>query len=683
MRRITVIAISAMALLLGVPRAWAAASEVSSTLTPAASYIWVDGDNDKFRAHRWVDTGLEGGIQEFTLEQEDMGNDWSIWGEGHALLNNNDYAFEAQMQRDDLVKVDFHFQQFRKYYDSSGGVYPGFDKLSGYDANRELYMDIGKLALTYSLTPDDLPDLHAGYEFEYKRGTKSRLTWASAQEGSVSKKILPSWQEIDEDVHVFELGANDTWKGTSWEIEQKWEQHTTHSTRREINAATASTASLNKLRDQELVPHSSVMETTVGLERWLIKDKLHGAARYRYGQIETDEWESIFEMTADGVPANFSNAENVREAVAENYLRTHTGVASLVWTINNAWTAIGRFKIEEATKRGASTHPMDRAGAAPDGVIDQNDISETSDGILRTGEALSLRFSGIPRVSLYNDLELEQVENSMQENRQSNSAGEVFARQTDGFYYRGTETFGLNWWPNDRVKLNAHYRFRRENGDLDDVFETDPASTGAKSAFVDRTTEVLNEVASRLSVKWCDGFEPGLRYQLRKQDLGLRFEADPLELESTSLSHIYTFDVALQPTAALTLVPGLQFQEAQTRTPAVETGPTSFPAFNSDVWTAMLGASYAVNADTAITGSFQYQQADNFNFDAYQYNGQVPYGSDYDQWDVTVGVRWTGWKKGVSLEPRYGYYHYDAEDLVEFGEYDAHVAWLSVKIDWA
>jgi hypothetical protein len=426
-----------------------------------------------------------------------------------------------------------------------------------------------------------------------------------------------------------------------------------------------------------------LIETVVDLERWVVKNKVHGGLAYRFGQIEAREWETIYEMTADGVPANYSNAESVREAVAQNYLRTHTVAGSLMWIIDNAWTAIGRVKVEDATKRSSSTHPMDRAGAAPDGIIDQNDISETSDGIFRTGQALSIRFSGIPRMSLYNDLEMEQIQNSIQENRQSNSAGEVFARQTDGAYYRGTETFGLRWWPNDILRLSAHYRFRRENGDLDDEFETDPATTGAKSAFVDGTREVLNEVATRLQIRVNDWLEPALRYQLRKQDFGVRYEANPLLLESTALSHIYTFDLPLHPTDALTLTPSLQFQQSETRTPAVEASPMNFPVFEADVWTLMLGADYALNPETALTSSFQVQQAGNFNYDAYALNAMVPYGSDYEQWQITLGVRWTGWKKGVTIEPRYGFYHYDPEDMVEFGDYDAHVAWLGVKIDWA
>src|SRR3989338_8599775 len=362
-------------------------------ITPEVRYAGVDGDQDLFQAQHWMNRGLVAGIREFSFSDDNY-RGWEVWSEGHAMPGNMDFAYELLATKPDWGYWRLDFKQFPKYYDSEGGVYPGFSQIPTADSGRNLRLDNGKLELEFGLTPPHLPDVAFLYEYEYKNGTESRVSWAGVVEGATTRKIRPSWQEIDEEVHVFELKASDVWLDTAWEIEQKWEHFQSRNVRNEQSLATTATASNYMIRNQVTEPIAYNIESVLEAERWIIKDKLYATAGYRFGQIEASEVENIYEMTRDSVPFNFSaNAEQVREATASNQYKTNTAVASFLFQFWKNIAATVKLKAEDIERDSFSYYPKDKSPqpAAPNGVIDQLDWSNVEDDMYRFGEALSLR----------------------------------------------------------------------------------------------------------------------------------------------------------------------------------------------------------------------------------------------------------------------------------------------------
>jgi hypothetical protein len=120
-------------------------------------------------------------------------------------------------------------------------------------------------------------------------------------------------------------------------------------------------------------------------------------------------------------------------------------------------------------------------------------------------------------------------------------------------------------------------------------------------------------------------------------------------------------------------------QLASVKTPvAASTSNQVIPGFNSNVDSWFLSASYAPRENLSFINSFRYSLADNFN----DYTASaMPFGADYKQFDASLEMQWSP-QKDITVGPKYAYYHYDANPNADTGNYNAHVAWLDLSIDW-
>ncbi len=656
------------------------AGELQAVFAPEVRYAEVSGDTDKFQSRWWTNSGFDAGLRSFEMKNEDVVDGWSMESEGRILPGNYDHLYDLLLRKEDVGFLRLDFKQFRKYYGSEGGTYRYFVPLKTVDSGRDLYLDIGKFGIGLGLTPPHLPDVWLGYEHEYKTGTKSRLTWASVQEGTTSKKTAPSWQDIDEEVHLFEVTLNDVFYGTAWKVEQSWEHVTSRNLREEINVSTNSTASQNKVRDQLQEPKADRIQSVVELERWIVKDKVFTSAGYRYGQIENEEIENIFEMNRDHGLQSFTNPEQVRDAVATNSLRTHTGVASGRWVVSEDMNATLKLKAEDVARESMSSYPKDTTLGTPDGRIDQTSFSNVTDDAYRFGEGLSLRYSGIERTALYSEWEFEQTRSNLIEDRQDGaSAGERFNRHTLTRSSRGGAALGTHFYPCEFFTLTGQVRHRSDIVDYDDQSESNPAATSAKSAFVDGELVRTDEATARAKFDLWGWFRPVLRYVFRDQNYSTHFEGNPLDLAADVVSHTYAVDLPVEITPALSASVSYSLQNAWTRTMAAEATALTYPQLDSDVSTTTVTADYALSDTVSLTGLASYQTAANYNDFA---NISVPYGTDYEETHATVGVRFKV-REGLTVEPKYGFYWYNPNEDVEDAKYDAHVVWVGVHWNWA
>ncbi len=671
-----------LSLCAGAVGAEASNPEIALSLVPL-QYTFVDGDSGKFRAHHWRAEGYSGGVEEFSGKYTFP--DGSVFEtEGHALIDQNDIGTELSLTKDAVGFVNLDYQEFRKYFDGNGGVHRRFKTLQAPDTDHDLRLDIGKLGLETGLTLEGMPELTFFYEREFKDGAKSRLSWASVKDDGETRKIGPSWQDIDEIVDSFGLKATHELAGFALSGEQRWEQVRSESFRVEQNLSTSGVASDTKIRTQDQAPESNLMTTTLGAERSFLEEKVFVASGYHFAHMDNREFETLAEYNAAGVPTNFSNPEQKPNSRADNDYDTHTWVGNVMirpWQ----WLSFGtKLKSEVVKKESNSTYradlsPNSATGSTPNGVIDEVDQSLTDTKAVRWGEGFSVRFTGLPRTALYTELELEQVRLLLREDRQDvigNNANELFSRRTVTEVRRGAWTLGGHAAPWAFLDLTAHVRHRINNNDYDDQQETSPGSSTAKSAFFDGQSIHTNEFATRATFKPCRWFRSSFRYQFRDDDYSTRVENEPI-VKTGSLSHIYTYDVVLQPLKTLLTTMSFSRQNAWTTTPAALNATVNIPTFNADVNTWLLSMDYTPIPQLTLTNSLLYSRADNFNDFA---NTGLPLGVDNERVDLTTGLQWA-LAENLSVEGEYAFYHYQANSNAEFGDYNAHVIWLrgSVK----
>ena len=178
---------------------------------PMFRWVTVEGDKKKFREIEGYKEGFGGGLENFSM-QEQIAPDEKISAEGRALFPDNDVRFKLALEKADLGFVRVGFEQWRRYYDDTGGYYRPF-AIPSFDLNRDLHLDIGRAWIDFGLDLPRWPVIVLGYEYQFKDGDKSMLEWGNVG----GKAIYPSAKNIDEHVYIAKLDI--THDAGDWHME--------------------------------------------------------------------------------------------------------------------------------------------------------------------------------------------------------------------------------------------------------------------------------------------------------------------------------------------------------------------------------------------------------------------------------------------------------------------------------
>ncbi len=675
-----------MLLIAGLPRpAFADDPQTSAALDGAPlRYAFVQGDENKFREQNWARDNYGGGIQEFSVEEKNLPRGISVDAHGHAVPSDNDYEAAVNIHKQDFGFLNFDYQEFSKFYDNSGGVYYPFTTFPAIRLKKELELQVGHIRIEAGIAVPEYPHLRVAYERRFKEGSKSRLTWGAVKEGSLTRYIAPSFQDIDEIVDRVELHESHTLRGVELKGEQVWEWMSAQTMREEQSFGTTGVAGDNKIRDQFQNPESRLFSTTESVERWFGEEKIFGAAAYHFLTMHNDELENIFEMNSNRVVTNFTNPKQIRNARADNEYRSNIWTMSLMDKVQSWLNVTPKLRLELMERSGNSAYPSDTTAGAPDGIINTTEISQTDDKVARLGEGLSLRFTKIPRTALYNEFEFEQIRNWLSEDRNSvagqsvSNANEIFSRETINAVSRGIWTLGGQYVPCHFADLTAHFRINRNNNDYDNIRHTDPGATTARSAFFDAIDIQTEELATHLTLKPNRWLRPSVRYKFQMRDYTTRI-VDQADVTTQMDSHIFTMDASLQLRSNLLIVTGLSPQYAWVVSPARTGGAGAPPRFQANILTWLLSVNYDFSERLSFLGNLEFSHTS--NFDDFTSEG-LPLATSYRQLNFSLGMNYA-LNKFASIETGYSFFTYDPDQRFDTSHYTANVIGVKTKITWA
>jgi hypothetical protein len=659
-------------------RANAAEGDASSVVVMPERYISVKGDVAKFRAHRWMNDGHAAGLKDLSFKKT-LSDGTVMEFDGHVIPDDNDHSSELSVFKKDLGALDIRYTVFRKYYDDSGGYYYPFTTLPTNDSGRDLKMDMGNFMVALRPDLDNLHNITLLYERHVKKGKKSRLTWAEVKEGATAKAIGPSWQEIDEVANVVTLQGETDIKGFDVSAEQRYEKVDTYALREEHWLATTGVAADTKRRIQEQRPESESWTSTFHGNKWFNDDTAFLGLAYRFHTLENSEVENITETDAAGSLFNFgSSAKNRVNATANNKLDAHTVTGNYSKNISPSFNVAAKFKTNYMKRKGESTYPYDAApsNGAPDGTIEAIDYSDTRNTVFNYGQNFSFRYTGIQKTSIYGDVEIGRIHNKLQEEQHNISRVLTWERDTRAKTNKAVWTLGGRIIPSQYFNVSTQARHRLDRHDYDHQQDT---SGSINSAFMDAMNISSDELTSKLTWKPWRWLQSSLRHQFTHKKFTTRVR-DQEELESRTISNMFTYDVLLQPLDELLLNLSYSRQLMKTSTAATaQDNVQAMPGFRGDVDSILFSASYSPLQTLSFIGVAGYTFSDNFN--DFTATG-LPLAVANRSRLVELGLKYSPKGKDWSVAPHYGYYNYESGSISEYGDYNAHVGWLDFALEW-
>ncbi len=486
-------------------------------LAPTLGWVAVDGDKQKFRELHWMREGWNGGFEDFLLQQQ-LGADQRFTLSGHALLD--DYKVTLSLEHSGGKFVRAGFEQFRKYYDDSGGYYAALTPpLSS--LGRDLHLDLGKAWVEAGgITPFGL-QWTGGYEYHFKEGEKSSTSWLPVEGAPLGPmNILPAAKAVDERVHVLRLDAGYDWAGFRFDDNFRYEFYDLKTRQTGIFIEATSTAASQVVRDMQ---QSQNLANAFKVEKqpldWLLLSAgylyTHTDGDTGFGQTPVDAaGQPVFGILWNGQGITLEQAAHVFNANAQVGIWEQMTLSAGLQTEWNRQRVFGEVNLDYGDPNDPVNILTNRA------TIDGDYSRFTSE------EKFLLRNTQIPHTVLYAELRFRQEQVDQLEVQEENGGNlSDFRRDTEARREWEQYRAGFNVSPWTRAALNAYVQRRHRQDTFDHLIDEEPRGNSPGQgypAFITGRENTTDEVGAKLVLRpaSCPNFADlqGPQRRLRDRD---------------------------------------------------------------------------------------------------------------------------------------------------------------------
>lgn len=641
-------------------------------ISPSVTVPIISGDREKFEEDNWLSRNVTAGADEFSYSNRLNDTD-KVEIEGHALAGNNDYAFNTEFIRSDLGSIHLEFEQFRKYFDGSGGfsVIPATSSAVPrvVDLDRDLYLTLGKFKIGGVLEKEDSPTINLSYERERKDGAKSLTSWSSVESGAIDPKRYPLALDIDEIADTYKLGVSGNVKDVKLSIEQTVE-HVEVETSKINNLTVGATGSISAVREKFEDLDFDRYDTVLRLSKQH-SEKMFSSFALMFSHFIGGTIEQITDTSTS------STAENHPPNPASIEFNVVTLLKNFSFTPSKGVSFNAAVKGEVSDKNGSSVYDRDRT-VPPDGTVDSFKNIKSDTEKKKIAESLGFKYSKIKNIVIFADAEFEQERVRQFEDQNSfgtNPETDIFTRITDTNQYNNDYSIGFKWYPMSKLNLTPQYKFKQRMRDYDHKQVTGDAGIGY-SAFM-KSMDIYSHIPSlRLNYKPNKLLAYNLSYSYNTDIYEVRTIPSDLPERAKYKSHVASFDVTLTPRDDLFLNLLYQSTRAVTSTMASKSsGDTLLPAYNADYDVLSLAANYSLDSKTVLRGDYSMAKADNYDSNA----TFLPLGLDNMLQNFSIGAE-RKLNNNATMDLRYAISKYQEDSNGGFDDYEAHIVTLGAKL---
>ncbi len=653
------------------------------SLSPTVRWISVDGNERKFREHWWTKDGWGGGVQS-ALWQERFGENGKIIAEGRVLEPAHDYGIKLSVEKPDLGFARVGYDQFRRYFDDTGGYYEPFGA-QPFSLDRDLHLDVGRAWIDLGLTLPDWPKMALGYEYHFRHGARSTLQWGPVF-GSPGgpRAIYPSYKVIDEKTHIIKFDLSHEVGGVLIEDNFRGEFYHLQTSRPNVEGYTLGGTVADPLtRYDEGYRHFNGANT-LRLEKQL-REWLFVSGGYLFSKLDGDgafRMESFFPIdpSAPSVLGDTSNEILLRRDSHVFNANTQLGPwegLTFASGVQSEWTRQEGFG--DATILRPSVG--DRVPAFYRADLDRATVEEN----------FGLRYTKIPFTVLYADSRFQQ-ESIGHFERQGIEDGsddpQDFLRDTDATSDLKEAKAGVTVSPWTWFTWQASYKHRLKQNDFAHVRDTDATTFSVPGdgypAFIRSRDLTTDQFETKLVLRPLAWLKTTVKYQLVATDY--ETVTDPID-DGTARgvfvsggrifagnydAHVYSVNTTLTPWRRLYL--STTFSLSRTRlTTGVNNGAQVVP-FEGDVYSVLSSANFVLSQSTDWHASHSFSRAD---YGQNNFADGLPLGVAYDRHGVLTGLT-RRFKHNLATTLQYGFFRYAEPTAGGANDYTAHALFATL-----
>lgn len=627
------------------------------SISPVIGWTGVNGNAHKFQELYWEHAGPNGGIEQFEL-QDVLSPDSKLTTSGRLL--RDDYRLQLDYQKNDVGFLHSGWDQYRKYFDGTGGYYPLFSP-SAFSLDQDLHLDTGRAWIDFGLTLPDWPQMVFGYEYQYRKGNEANLEWGGVEQNNVARDIAPSSNGLDERTHIIKFDLEDEIGGVLIEDNFRAEFYDlrTQSTNNNFNPDISAFITDNQSQNYHHFQAANVLRAEKQFTDWFF-----GSAGYLYSRLSADASFTIntTDIATTVLPEDRWNSQQITLERDSHVVNLNGLVKPL-----DGLTLSGGVQAEWTRQNGFGSVSLDELFLGPPNFLVPVPVLMQSDfDTSLVEENLALHYTKIPFTSLFAEGRFQQER--IGEFQEQMNGQPDFLLNTDFTSQMSDLRIGFNTSPWTWASFSAHYRRYDDDSHYNNVqnleFGFPAAGQGDYPGFILSRDLATDEVEAKLVLRPIRWLKATLSCQFLSTDY--RTDTDLITfstpgdaspggglLAGKTRSHIYSLNTTFTPYQRLYFSTTFSYQDSSTVT--ADNGVTAVVPYQGSTYTVLAHATYVLNKSTDLfmAGSYAYSDYAQNNF-----TGGLPLGLQYQQQMIQAGFtrRLT---KNISTKLQYSFFHYN------------------------
>ena len=619
----------------------------SASLSPIVGGTAVHGDQQKFRELNWRREGNYAGMDDFQVFQQSS-SDTALLLNGHAV--QDDYKLTLSFQRTDIGFIRSGWEQYRKYYDNTGGYQPGTAATNALSLDQNLYLDIGKAWVDFGLTLPNWPRMVFGYEYDYRTGDESTTVGTGNGSSGTARNVNPAAKSIQEGTHVIKFDLDAEVQGVTIEDRFRGEFYSlkTHYT----NAAARGPVVQNvKEKDTYFQGANSIV-----LQKQF-NDWLYGSGGYFYSHLDAD--------------ASFTNVTRILNrtflgSVPDITLERESHVANLNGLLGpwEGWTFSAGVQAEWTRQQGFGSGNLNEIAftrLAPTTLTIVPTTLRANYDDNSAMENMALRYTKIPFTVLFAEGRLEQqtigqTDVDLQPTGNFMEKIDYSSELTD--FRTGFSTSPWRW-----MSLTAHYR-RYEN-DSHYPPNAPPQPGGGYPDFFSSRKLLTDEIETKLVVRPWNWLKTTFSYQYLTTDFrdvanagsnttsGVIYSPAGSLLTGRTDSQRYTFGAVIIPHPRVYFTGSFTYEPSKTH--SANSDVAAVGEYRGDTYSADASGTYVLSQTTDFSLGWNFSEA---NYGQANRIAAPPIDMRYQEHSIDAAItRRFSQNVSVRLQYSFDYYH--------------------------